>query len=80
MTFGVIVGIPLQFIATLIIQYNMADIQWRLCLKFTDPTGVNCPYPESQTTGYIWGSSIFNAILYLAFRMYFVSVMKKYWE
>ena len=80
MTFGVIIGIPLQFISTLIINYNMAEIQWRMCLRFTDPTGVNCPYPASNTAGYIWGMAIFNALVYLAFRMYFVSIMKKYWE
>jgi len=80
LTFSVIIGVPLMIAAQLYIYYNIQYVAFEICtLINTSPNG-SCVISASYTAGYIWVTTLFNAAIILSFRMYFVSVMKKYYE
>ena len=80
LTFSVIIGVPLMMAAQIYIYYNIQYAAIEICALINSSPNGSCVISASYTAGYIWGTTFFHAAIILSFRMYFVSVMKKYYE
>jgi len=80
LTFSVIIGIPLLIATQLYIYYHIFELGTAICSLINSSSTVNCIFPTAAAAGAIWGEVLFNAAIILCFRLYFVSVMKKYYE